>query len=387
MYSVAIRVAVVLLATSLLAGLLNRASAATRHLVHLVGLSIALLLPAAYLTLPEWSAIPLADTVPVVLIKASEAVGTSFNDTGVGAHLDTLLFSFWSIGALLVLARIFIGQLVLARWRRQAHPVTSQEWRTAIALVSRRSATAQRVTFLECNWIDAPCTWGIARQTVLLPQAGRDWGVRQCEIALVHELAHAERFDAATTLIARVACAVHWYNPWVWKTARNAALSLEEACDNAVLTHNFKASEYAALLMNVSKTSALCSTAMAPVLALVRPTDTATRVRSVLDVQRRRSPLSARLVVAAMTVGTASLLSVSTLSAAQNRNVAQARPDSLTIAQAARRMCAARMTRRDTSTTVRFTFRGKTNAGSASNGSHATTYEVVVKNCGNPARS
>jgi beta-lactamase regulating signal transducer with metallopeptidase domain len=383
MLSIALRVSMVLLLTSMVAWCLQRASAATRHVVRMVGLCVALLIPITRLTVPEWSAVQLPALVPELVDSTSNMIGASITNADLGARLNTALFLIWATGALLVLARVAGGQLVLARWKRHAQPVHSIEWRRAIAVVSGRLAATRRVTFLECEWIDTPCTWGILNQTVLLPSAGARWLDRERECAVMHELAHVRRCDAATHLIGRLACAIHWYNPMIWSAVRSASLAQEEACDDAVLAHHVVASDYAALLINVTNSR---SPGLSSALALVRPTGTEARVRSVLDAHRRRAPINGRFIAAGLILGTAMLLSIATVSPAQDRRATQTRPDSAAIADAARRVCAMRAARKDSNTAAQFTLTLKMNRGRDSTSVRTTTYDVVLKDCTKTAK-
>jgi beta-lactamase regulating signal transducer with metallopeptidase domain len=68
----------------------------------------------------------------------------------------------------------------------------------------------------------------------------------------LHELAHVRRLDALSTLISRLACALHWYNPLVWLAAQRVRTLQERACDDAVLRAGAMPSEYAQFLLDVA---------------------------------------------------------------------------------------------------------------------------------------
>lgn len=285
-----------------------------------------------------------------------------------------------------VLLRIVAGEFVLAQWARRAHSVHCVEWRNAIATISGRLPHARTVTLLECDWIDAPCTWGTISPTVLLPRAGVDWSAQQRELALVHELAHVRRFDAATHLAGRLACAMHWYNPMVWSTAREALMAQEEACDDAVLSERVVPSAYATLLMDVCKGSSLGATNMNAALGLVRATGREIRMRSVLDAGRRRFPVRVGEIALVSAIGATVMCGLAAAAPAQNRAGRTTRSDSTTIAEMARRACAQRVPTGDTSTVGRFTFRTRPNQGPDSTAGRIVQYSVVLKGCGKPAK-
>lgn len=381
MLSVAIRVSVVLLLTGVVAFGLRRASAALRHAVWAVGLFVALALPLASFALPAWSVIPVSTAMSSVATETG--IVTLF---GSRAHASvnpmTILGVMWGVGALIALVRIVLGELALNRWKHRAHPVFSAAWRDVIADITNRSAHSPNTTFLECDWISAPCTWGTIQPVVLLPTAGSAWTRSQRECALLHELAHVQRFDSATQLLGRLACALYWFNPLVWLASREARVAQEEACDNAVLAERVVPSDYAALLIGVCGKNTSCGGNMIAALGLVRATGTETRVRSVLDAHRRRSPLSRRITVIVSLFGTATLFSVATVSPAQNRPVTQPKPDSATMAQLVKRICDGRVSMGDSNVVARFTVRGRFNQGPDSTARRMVEYTVDIKGCG-----
>jgi TonB family protein len=71
--------------------------------------------------------------------------------------------------------------------------------------------------------------------------------------ALKHELAHLERKDLWTSLIAQLACAIYWFHPLVWAVARRLRREQETACDDAVLCSGFEPASYAEALIATAR--------------------------------------------------------------------------------------------------------------------------------------
>lgn len=384
--SIVIRVTVTLLLTVAAAFVLRRASAAVRHAVWAGGLLVALAVPVASVALPAWSVIPASGVVTSVLTEFTDVTAPVSAHSESNSARTLILALIWCVGVLVVLARIVLGELALATWKRRAHPVHSPEWLAAIAALPKRVPHSSRVQFLECEWIDTPCTWGTVHPTILLPTAGARWPESRRACALIHELAHVRRFDAATNLVGRIVCAIHWYNPLVWMAARAARLAQEEACDNAVLAEQMVPTDYAALLLEVCGTNTFRGGNMIAALGLTRTTGTALRVRSVLDTERHRSPVTARGIAVAALFGAAILVVVATVAPAQNRPVAQWRPDSATMAQLVRRICDGRVSKGDSNVVSAFTFRGRLNQGPDSASRRVVEYSLQIKGCGKPPR-
>ncbi|HEX6072779.1 MAG TPA: M56 family metallopeptidase, partial [Sphingomicrobium sp.] len=75
----------------------------------------------------------------------------------------------------------------------------------------------------------------------------------EAEAIIAHELAHVARLDWIKLLLARVATALFWFNPFVWMLAREAHQLREEAADDAVLGANIADTDYAQLLVGVAR--------------------------------------------------------------------------------------------------------------------------------------
>lgn len=86
-----------------------------------------------------------------------------------------------------------------------------------------------RVAFYECEGVSGPMTLGLFRPAVLLPAEG------VAPAALRHELYHIKRRDVGYKTLLLLSCALHWFNPLVWRMARAAGRDVEACCDAAVV--------------------------------------------------------------------------------------------------------------------------------------------------------
>jgi len=134
-----------------------------------------------------------------------------------------------------------------------------------------------------------PMTWGTLRPKILLPAKSEQWDSTCLRSVLLHELAHVKRRDTATQLLVRMACSLHWFNPLVWIAARCIELERERACDDLVLAHGVRASDYAGNLMRIVTQNPRHSSESAS-LAMARASTLENRLRAILNegINRRR---------------------------------------------------------------------------------------------------
>lgn len=211
----------------------------------------------------------------------------------------------------------------------------SHEWRETLATVSAPANVRLRISVE----ITGALTWGAIRPTILVPPQSSTWSPQDRALILRHELAHIERGDWLTVLLARWMCILYWPLPGLRSLFRRLSLSAEQACDDHVLASGGDATDYANVLVRQVRRERLPAT-----LALAQPSELATRVRylvadivdrSTLDPQRRWIyPLCVVLVYPLATLTVVSeppVLRVAPLNRAM-ATIAPASPESFTSA-------------------------------------------------------
>lgn len=283
---VVLKSSLVVVGAGLLSLALRRQSAAFSHMLWTAGLALCVFMPLAVLLLPSQSAIalPIAPTLPLPRARGREWEGA--------------VAALWLVGATLVVLRELLATFGLARWRRHASPLTSARWSATLA---RIGFDHRHLRVLESRQIAGPCTWGVLRPVLLLPTCGDAWSESSRHAALMHELAHIERRDALSNLIARLACALYWYNPLVWIAAHRIRSLQERACDDVVLRAGATPSDYAQLLLDVAaRTSGMTLLSRASI-GMTHGSSLRARVVAILDPQATRSRPRRIRVVAACT--------------------------------------------------------------------------------------
>jgi beta-lactamase regulating signal transducer with metallopeptidase domain len=78
-----------------------------------------------------------------------------------------------------------------------------------------------------------PMLVGLLKPRIILPEC--EYSDEQLQAVLLHELTHLRRKDILVKWLSVLACAVHWFNPFVWLVRREIDRACELSCDEAVI--------------------------------------------------------------------------------------------------------------------------------------------------------
>ena len=317
--AIALKTSLLMSAAAVASAMLAEKSAAIRHLVWVSALVLALLMPFATMLMPSYAVVPnpwgqaeqFAADAPSSVQPPSVAISTIASYENSARRLAETawpaVLAVWLVGAFLFLLRDVAGLAGLSRWGRRARPLRSPHWIAALRLMDRERRVGVRV--LESDHVTSPCTWGFVRPVLVLPAATLDWSEERRHYALTHELAHIARGDYFSTSIARLACAMHWYNPLVWYGAKQAHELQECACDDAVLRTGGVATEYAQLLVDVAARSSRVCGSLRPAMGMAQRSPLHDRVKAILDPRKARAEQN-RLSAAATIVPLACIMAL-----------------------------------------------------------------------------
>jgi beta-lactamase regulating signal transducer with metallopeptidase domain len=169
-----------------------------------------------------------------------------------------------------------------------------------------------------------PITWGILRPRILLPADAPHWPPDRARSVLLHELGHVRRWDCATQLLALLACAIYWFNPLVWLTARRMRIERERACDDIVIGRGHSPADYAEYLVRLARDLHTRRMQSVVAVAMARKSGLADRVRAILNANIDRRDLNRRVVAISLAVVLAVLLPLSALRIMRKSGVARA---------------------------------------------------------------
>ncbi len=325
----------------------RRASASLRHLVWSLALVAVLALPMLAPFAPRWSApglpeiatpaTPAVESAPVRWEAESRPAAESRPEApplrrddrrrasqvkiaGVGAGVGEgvtaagvestdagrsglpwamVIVLVWIAGALIVLASVVAGLVRAWQLESGARELTAGPLNWMVADLAAELGITRRVKLLVCSGSCMPMTWGVVRPRILLPRDALEWPSARLHAVLVHELAHIKRLDYFTQLLARVTCALHWFNPLVWFAAARLRVERELACDDQVLRSGSRASEYAGHILDVARSLRSRPLTSVTTVAMARPSQLSDRLRAVLDGGRAREPLTPKVAASA----------------------------------------------------------------------------------------
>jgi beta-lactamase regulating signal transducer with metallopeptidase domain len=187
--------------------------------------------------------------------QAQRALGLQLMSARFNLGWIRALTALWVIGALFVLARIAVDQLRLRILARRALAVVGEPWESLLCDLCKELHLRRPVVLLQSENSVTPITWGWLRPCILLPVQAKEWSMDKRRAVFLHELAHVKRWDCFAQFVARVACAIYWFNPLLWIALRQMCAERERACDNLVLENGLKASDYAGYLVEIAASS------------------------------------------------------------------------------------------------------------------------------------
>lgn len=145
-----------------------------------------------------------------------------------------ILAFIWAGGVCAFLFYHCAAQIVffhrLGRWK---HPAREREAQCRFEEIARELSVEGKVRLQVCELQVGPMLTGLFHPVLLLPK--RIYTSEEYTAIFTHELTHAKRHDLWYKTAMLFANAIHWFNPFVWRMAREAERDMELSCDDAVL--------------------------------------------------------------------------------------------------------------------------------------------------------
>ena len=194
----------------------------------------------------------LATTVPPAITIEPKLVARQLPNT-VWVIAYACIGLIWLLGTCLFLARLIWSYRKLHSMRRQSPVASEQERLMCGELANRfrvRTPDVRRNSLLS-----SPCLTGIVSPSILMPSEITD--PLPMEKAFAHELAHLRRHDTIWNLVQRIALALFFYQPLMWRLVYRLETTAEEVCDDYVVRHCQDRTGYAEQLVALAESNLL----------------------------------------------------------------------------------------------------------------------------------
>jgi len=144
----------------------------------------------------------------------------------------------WLVGVVVMLgAMLGLHLRLLRRLRADGVPPSSRVvsiLREAGELTGLRRVPQVCVT----GAVRAPALFGVLRPVILLPRdVAESYDAAALKLIFLHEIAHLQRRDLWTQVLASLILAVHWFNPLAWWAGRRLRVEAEMAADALALKY------------------------------------------------------------------------------------------------------------------------------------------------------
>jgi len=335
---IALRAAGVLALTAVLVRTVSRGSASLRHLAWAIALGgvvlvplLARVMPVRLAVLPQAPILAVSDdlrSTPAPSPKAERKHEVKEDQTSESGAIEpglspipkriswaSLLPVIWLVGTGALVFRLIAGFLTLSAITRRGRSLENTDWTDVLDRTRAWMEVRERPILLMSDRVAMPCTSGWRRPVIILPESALEWDDERREMVLLHELAHIRRGDIMWHLVAQLAVAVHWFNPFVWAAARSMRAGAERAADDLVVGAGATPSDYAAHLLDIVRGSP-ARREPATVVPFAQRSEFEGRLLAILESKGATMPTPrASLLTAALAI--AAVLPVAALSAAR----------------------------------------------------------------------
>ena len=321
-----VKSSLVLIVGAVIAILLHRSAASMRYAVWALALTAIVVLPFGMLATPPWGG-PIAkapsvennqSTEPVVNISGDATTITNIIDStapetaSIDLTSEQKLLLLWLAGSVLLLGRMVVARISLARLTRKSNPLDDADWTRMLHRESSRLGVQRHVRLFASDRVSTPLAAGVTEAFIILPSSASEWTDEHKEVVLRHELSHIARGDALVCVLSGIACAIYWFNPLVWIASRKLRAEQERACDDSVITLGTPPVEYASHLLEVARSARNIGMSSFVSVAMARPSQLEGRLLAVLN-SRRRNALTRTRSAGAVMVALLLVLAVSAL--------------------------------------------------------------------------
>jgi len=210
-------------------------------------------------------------------------------------QLQNCALAVWLAGMLLVLFKLSAGFIATRLLTRRAVEVEEPALKGLFTSLLIEANWKSSVRLLRSERTSMPIVYGILRPAILLPAEVDAWSEERRRMVLLHELTHVTRRDCLTQMLAQMACALYWFNPFIWFAARRLRVEREQACDDYVLSIGTRPSDYANHLLDIARSTQerpIFDWSQTASVAMARRSQLEGRLLAILSKENKRGDVS-----------------------------------------------------------------------------------------------
>lgn len=191
---------------------------------------------------------PAASWLSLATYKISWALAAILNLFPAGREVD--LFASWALGTAIMTAIWLVRLRNSNRILSLPAQLEQESLSRTCALLPVRLSISLRIS----DDAVTPALLGIWRPVIVIPRGLSETLTRaEFDAVLLHELAHARRFDNLTSAFVHALVCVFWFHPLLWSVERRLTVERERACDETVMASGMNPQIYAAGILKVCK--------------------------------------------------------------------------------------------------------------------------------------
>ncbi len=192
--------------------------------------------------------------IPITVVRTAAAAQTIQTPQPSPRNAALIGFIICIAVTSLLLARLAYNLLQLQCLARQSGSITDAHFLEIANELWLESGAHYKPRFMVSQQVAVPVTFTTLNDAwILLPPTWPAWEPAKIKAALTHELAHVQRGDSNTLLLASLATCLFWFHPLSWFLQRQLGRLAEEACDEAVLATAASPAQYAQFLIAFSQ--------------------------------------------------------------------------------------------------------------------------------------
>lgn len=289
----------------------NRVSVIDQNFILKLTVVATLLLPFVLLILKQGNiALPFSEITVYSPLQA-ELIFVIPNNSASSSIWNVLTFAYTAVTSILLLFFI-VRFVVISNKARKADDLRNSD---DLDLLNRIKGQIGLTCAIELKIIDQPVSpyiWGIKRKYLVLPPQFSNWDAETKRVVFFHELLHLKHSDQITLIAAHLCCFLYWCNPLVWLLSVLVLNSTEKSCDARVVNAGIDNREYVSQLVSVIKSLHRAKPTSNYVCSMAKSADLTHRIKSVLNNSQRRSEMTIKKFITAISGSTFLFLIIAT---------------------------------------------------------------------------